>query len=59
MRMDYKILSTKEADIYGKINVTELTLKLLEEGCIIDRINEHDESLENYYINLVGGGRHE
>ncbi|RGC52822.1 ATP-binding cassette domain-containing protein [Absiella sp. AM29-15] len=59
MHMDYKILSTKEADIYGKINVTELTLKLLEEGCIIDRINEHDESLENYYINLVGGGRHE
>lgn len=59
MRMDFKILSTKEADIYGKINVTELTLKLLEEGCIIDRINEHDESLENYYINLVGGGRHE
>ena len=59
MQMDYKILSAKEADIYGKINVTELTLKLSDEGCIVERISEHDESLENYYINLVGGGRHE
>lgn len=59
MQMDYKILSAKEADIYGYINVTELTLKLSDEGCIVERISEHDESLENYYINLVGGGRHE
>lgn len=59
MHMDYKILSQTEADIYGKINVTEITLKLSQEGCIVNMMSEHDESLENYYINLVGGDRHE
>ena len=59
MHMDYKILSQTEADIYGKINITEIVLKLSQQGCYVDTISEHDESLENYYINLVGGGRHE
>lgn len=59
MHMDYKILSQTEADIYGKINITEIVLKLSQQGCFVDTISEHDESLENYYINLVGGGRHE
>lgn len=56
---EYKILSDTEADIFGEISVTELTLKLADEHCEVKSMREHDESLENYYINLVGGGRNE
>ncbi len=57
--LEYSILSDYEADIFGKISVTELTMKLASENCEIKSIHEHDESLENYYINLVGGGKNE
>lgn len=53
--LEYTILSDSEAEIYGEIKVTELTLKLSEQNCEVISMNERDESLENYYINLVGG----
>lgn len=53
--LEYTILSNSEAEIYGEIKVTELTLKLSEQNCQVISMNERDESLENYYINLVGG----
>lgn len=53
--MEYTILSDSEADIFGEIKVTELTFKLSEQNCEIISIRDKDESLENYYINLVGG----
>lgn len=57
--LEYAVLSENEAEIYGKIGVTELTLKLSAQGCQVEAMQEKDESLENYYINLVGGGKHE
>ncbi len=55
MGIEYKILSDNLADVYGKPNITRLTLALYDEGCEIISIDEHDESLESFYINLVGG----
>ena len=52
--LEYTILSNNEADVFGKISVTELTLKLSEQNCEVKSIQERDESLDNYYINLVG-----
>ena len=57
--LEYTILSANEAEIFGEISVTELTLKLSAQNCEVKSIQEHDESLENYYINLVGGNRNE
>ncbi len=57
-RLEYTILSEKEAHIFGEISVTELTLKLSEHGCEVHSMQERDESLEHYYIDLVGGGKH-
>ena len=54
LELEYTILSNNEADVFGKISVTELTLKLSEQNCEVKSIQERDESLENYYINLVG-----
>lgn len=59
MGIEYGIMSSDEAEIYGEISVTNLTLALAKEGCEIESIHENDESLENYYINLIGGEKNE
>lgn len=53
--LEYTILSNKEADVFGEISITKLVSKLSAENCEVLSIQEHDENLENYYINLVGG----
>lgn len=58
MGLDYAVLSDTQADIYGAVNVTQLTLALAEQNCEVRAMRERDETLESYYINLVGGGRH-
>ena len=57
--LEYSIRSDTEADVYGAPSVTELTLALHAAGCEIKNIREHDESLESYYMNLVGGAADE
>ncbi len=59
MGMDYNVVSESEADVFGKLNVTSLTIALYNEDCEVLSIHERDESLESYYISLLGGGRHE
>lgn len=59
MKIDYRIIDSAKADIYAKPNITELTLALAEEGCEVLALEEKDESLESFYISLVGGDRHE
>lgn len=56
-KQEYKVLSDSEADVYGDVNISRLISALAAEGCEVRSIHEHDESLENYYINLVGGGK--
>ena len=57
MGAEYKIMSENKADVYAKLNVTELTLALHEKGCEVRSIEERDESLESFYLSLVGGER--
>lgn len=57
--IDYQILSDTCADIYEKISVTELVSALAEVNCEVFSMQERDESLESYYISLVGGANHE
>ena len=57
--LEYTIRSDKEADIYGEISVTRLVLALSKEGCEILQIRKQDESLESYYMTLLGGEDHE
>lgn len=59
MKLEYNILSNTQADIYAKINITKLALALNDAHCEILSLQEHDESLESYYINLIGGAHHE
>ena len=59
MGLEYRVLNQTWADIYGELNITALVDALRQEGCSLLSVKERDESLESYYINLVGGERHE
>lgn len=59
LNIEYNIISSTEADIFKKVNVSELALVLAKEGCSIISMQERDESLESYFISLVGGGNYE
>ena len=54
MSIEYKILSDTQADVYAKLNVSQLAKALEEENCEITSMQEHDESLESFYVSLVG-----
>ena len=58
MELEYKILSQTTADVYGQLNISKLAAALSEENCELISMHERDESLESYYVSLVGGGDH-
>ena len=55
MEIDYNIISDKIADVFTKVNVSKLASVLSKENCELISVQERDESLESYYMNLVGG----
>lgn len=59
MGFEYDIISGREAKVYGEIPVSELSFILAKQNCRILSMKEEDETLESYYINLVGGGSYE
>lgn len=59
MKIDYNIISDKAADVFAKVNVSKLTLALSKENCEVISMQERDESLESYYVSLVGGKNNE
>ncbi len=59
MGHEYTIIDDTHADLYAKPNITQLTLALAKENCEVLSVEEHDESLESFYISLMGGADHE
>ena len=57
MDIEYNIFSDTMADIFARINVSSLTLALAEKGCDVISLTEREESLESFYVNLIGGGK--
>lgn len=53
--LEYSIIDEKTADIFGEISITRLVNMLSAENCELINLTEHDESLESYFVNLVGG----
>lgn len=58
MHVEYKILSDNAADVFARVNVSQLTMALMQEHCEVLSMQERDESLESYYVSLLGEGRH-
>ena len=59
MGLDYTIDSSHTANIYAHPHVTELVQALADAGCQVSSMHQQDESLESYYMSLVGGEGHE
>lgn len=53
--IEYRLVEEGVADVYGEGNLTQLILDLSQAGCQVTGIHQRDESLESYYMNLVGG----
>lgn len=56
MGIEYRLASDRLADVYSTVSVTKLVIALAEENCEVFSMYENDESLESYFISLVGGG---
>ncbi len=59
MNIEYNIISDRQADIFARVNVSQLAMALAEQKCDIISMEERDESLESYFVSLVGGESHE
>lgn len=57
MGIDYKITADQTVDVYAKVNISRLTVALAKENCELIAVQERDESLESYYVSLVGGAK--
>ncbi len=55
--ISYEVMDNKTINVYGKHNLSKLVSELSKKNLIADEIHEQEESLENYYMNLIGGGR--
>ena len=54
--LSYEMKNDGKINIYDAVNITEFVVALSKRNCMIEEFNEKEESLENYYINLIGGG---
>ncbi len=55
MGFEYKIISDKIADIYANVNISKLCEQLAKLNCELIASTQKDESLESFYMNIVGG----
>ena len=55
IKIPYKIISDKVVEIYEKFNISELVTALSKRKCIVNAFKEQEETLESYYLNLIGG----
>ena len=55
---EYRIVDDSRVDIFADIPVSKLVLEAQKENCAIYSMKERDESLESFYMNLIGGAHH-
>lgn len=54
-KISYEVVDSKTINVYGKYNLSKFINELSKKNLIADEIHEQEESLENYYMNLIGG----
>ncbi len=53
-KIEYEVLNKNQIIIYGDINISKMVLELSKKECTILDIKEKNESLENYFLKIVG-----
>ena len=51
-------MDDSKTDVFADVQVTRLAVEALQENCVIYSMKERDESLESFYMDLIGGVRH-
>lgn len=54
-KISYEVEDSKTINVYEKYNLSKFITELSKKNLIADDIHEIQESLENYYMNLIGG----
>ena len=54
-KIEYRIEDDNTADIYAELIFSEFAKDCESAGCTIISMDEHDESLEAFYLSLLGG----
>lgn len=57
--ISYEVMDSKTINVYGKQNLSKLVSGLSKKNLIADEVHEQEESLENYYMNLIGGSNND
>jgi ABC-2 type transport system ATP-binding protein len=52
---DYKLLAGQRVRIYEEVDIAQVVGAISEAGMKILKINTKNESIEEYYLNLMGG----
>ena len=58
-KYSYKVLSDNTIEVYEKLNASEFFIELSKRNCTVSDYQEKGESLENYYLNLIGGANND
>ncbi len=53
-KLEYEVLNDDTISLYGKVNISKIILELAKRDCIVKNIKEKNESLENYFLKVVG-----
>ena len=54
-QISYEVIDSKTIHVYGKYNLSQLIMDLSKKNLVSEEVHEQEESLENYYMNLIGG----
>lgn len=54
-KINYEVEDNNTINVYGKYNLSKFITELAKNNLIADDVHVTDESLENYFMNLIGG----
>lgn len=55
---EYRVVDDTWTDVFADVAATQLVAEAMKENCVIHSMKELDESLESFYMNLMGGAHH-
>lgn len=58
-KINYEVEDANTINVYGKYNLSKLITELSKNNLIADDVHEQEESLENYFMNLIGGSEND
>lgn len=58
-KIEYEIISNTTAKIFEEVNISDLVIALEKHNCKLNKSYEQSETLENYFIRLLGGVENE